>query len=222
VPEGLRGLLERDGRDSPTHAAPSENTVRTLPPRMPAVRSRSNVRKRQRVRAMLTGAVAPLPRAPGCRHRQAAAPTPVTRPLGPRRARARRHLTPLASRHLGAAIPSAVIKLKLAWLLLARRRREMAAAGAAALRRLGVLLLPFLAVAACLDVPSHGNAPTNNPVMTLLTELKSKRRSGPFLARVAITSSLIWLPSTSALVRSTVTTETISLGMESSGFAYLE
>ena len=63
----------------------------------------------------------------------------------------------------------AVIKLKFALLLLARRRLEMAA-GAAALPRLGALLLPFLAVAACLDVPSHGNAPTNNPVMTHLSE----------------------------------------------------
>ena len=71
----------------------------------------------------------------------------VTRPLGPRRARARRHLTP----------PPLAPPL------------EMAAA-AAALPRLGALLLPFLAVAACLDVPSHGNAPTNNPVMTHLSE----------------------------------------------------
>jgi len=48
----------------------------------------------------------------------------------------------------------------------------MAAAAAAALPRLGALLLPFLAVAACLDVPSHGNAPTNNPVTTRLSEAK--------------------------------------------------
>lgn len=34
---------------------------------------------------------------------------------------------------------------------------EMALAGAAALPRLWALLLPFLAVATCLDVPSHGN-----------------------------------------------------------------
>jgi len=52
-------------------------------------------------------------------------------------------------------------------------------AAAAALPRLGALLLPFLAVAACLDVPSHGNAPTNNPVTTHDALVRSKANDGP-------------------------------------------